>query len=74
MDIKKIRAFSGLTQNEFAKKYEIPIGTLHHWEAGDRKPPEYVLKLLQRVIEGEQAHKALQEAELRRIEEEQREK
>ena len=53
MDIKKIRAFSGLTQNEFAKKYEIPIGTLHHWEAGDRKPPEYVLKLLKRCIEAD---------------------
>lgn len=67
MNIKELRNRTGLSQAGFSKKYGIPIGTLHHWEAGDRKPPDYVLKLLQRVIEGELAHKALQEAELRRI-------
>ena len=47
MNVKEIRAKTGLSQGEFAKKYDIPIGTLHHWEIGDRKPPEYVLKLLE---------------------------
>ena len=46
MNIKDIRKRAGLSQQAFAKRYGIPIGTLHHWEAGDRKPPEYVLRLL----------------------------
>ena len=70
MNIKEIREETGLSQGKFAEKYGIPIGTLHHWEAGDRQPPAYVLNLLRRVVEGEIAHKMLQEAELRRIREE----
>lgn len=53
MDVKEIRMRTGLTQGSFSKKYGIPIGTLHHWEAGDRKPPEYVLKLLERCVESD---------------------
>lgn len=50
MDVKEIRKKTGLTQERFSKKYGIPLGTLHHWEAGDRKPPEYVPGLLLRVV------------------------
>ena len=50
MNIKEIREKTGLTQEGFSKRYGIPLGTLHHWEAGERKPPEYVLKLLERCI------------------------
>lgn len=53
MDIKDIRKASGLSQGKFSKEYGIPIGTLHHWEAGDRKPPEYVLQLLWRVVQAD---------------------
>lgn len=51
MDIKEIRVKAGLSQGQFCKRYGIPLGTLHHWELGDRKPPEYVLKLLQRCVQ-----------------------
>lgn len=50
MDIKAIRSLAGLSQTDFAKKYGLPLGTLHHWEAGDRQPPAYLLKLLERVV------------------------
>ena len=50
MNIKEIRKLSGLSQGKFCKKYCIPLGTLHHWETDDRKPPEYLLKLLERVV------------------------
>ena len=50
MGIKEIRQLSCLSQGKFAKKYGIPVGTLQHWEIGERKPPEYVLKLLERVV------------------------
>lgn len=53
MDIKDIRKASGLSQGGFSKAYGIPIGTLHHWEVGDRKPPEYVLQLLWRVVQAD---------------------
>lgn len=50
MDIKKIREFSGLSRAEFSRKYEIPVRTLENWEAGIRKCPEYVEKLLFRCV------------------------
>ena len=56
MNIKEIRAESGLSQEKFSKQYGIPIGTLHHWEAGDRQPPEYVLKLLERCVKADKEH------------------
>ena len=50
MKIKTIRNASGLTQEAFARKYNIPKRTLEGWEAGKRNPPEYVLLLLDRVV------------------------
>lgn len=51
MTIKEIRALSGLSQAKFAKKYEIPQRTLESWEMGDRNPPAYVLKMLERIVQ-----------------------
>lgn len=51
MDIKEIRKASGLSQDGFAARYGIPAGTLRHWECGQRTPPEYVLKLLERCVQ-----------------------
>jgi len=61
-DIKDIRKTADLTQREFAETYGIPIGTLQHWEAGERKPPKYVLQLLWRVVQAdtEEKKKALE--------------
>lgn len=50
MTIKEIRALTGMSQAKFAKKYEIPQRTLESWEMGDRNPPEYVLKMLERIV------------------------
>jgi len=50
MTIKDIRKLTGLSQAEFSEKYEIPKRTIEDWEAGVRKPPKYVLKLLERVV------------------------
>lgn len=48
--VKEIRFLTGLSQKKFAEQYEIPVRTIESWEAGDRVPPEYVLKLLERVV------------------------
>lgn len=49
MDIKEIRALTGLSQSKFAKEYDIPVRTLQGWEAG-KKVPSYVLALLERAV------------------------
>lgn len=59
--IKTLRRALGLTQEEFAARYHIPLGTLRDWEQGRREPdrparaylkaiagnPEAVLQALQ---------------------------
>lgn len=50
MKIKEIRLISNLSQVKFCDKYGIPLRTLQSWEIGERKPPEYLLKLLERAI------------------------
>ncbi len=50
MIIKELRKITGLSQSEFAKKFHIPVGTLAHWEQGIRKPPEYVVYMMTRII------------------------
>lgn len=49
--LKGIRSLTGLSQKKFAEKYDIPTRTIENWETGSRVPPEYVLKLLERVVE-----------------------
>lgn len=50
MDIRELRAQLGYTQNEFALRYNIPFRTVQNWESGVRKPPEYILELLENRI------------------------
>ena len=38
MDVKAIRSRVGMSQVEFAKSFGISLGTLRHWERGDRQP------------------------------------
>lgn len=46
IDVAELRRTLGLTQNEFAAKFCISLGTLRHWERGDRKPHGPALALL----------------------------
>ena len=48
--IKELRRITGLSQSEFAKKFHIPVGTLAHWEQEIRKPPEYVVYMISRIV------------------------
>ena len=49
--IKEIRQLSGLSQAKFSEKYGIPKRTVESWEMGERNCPEYLIKLLRRVVE-----------------------
>lgn len=44
--IKRIRLGTGYNRTEFSKKYNIPLRTMEEWEAGRRKPPEYIPRML----------------------------
>ncbi|HEB68189.1 MAG TPA: helix-turn-helix domain-containing protein [Desulfobulbus sp.] len=46
VDVKEIRSKIGMSQPEFASAFGISLGTLRHWERGDRKPRGPALVLL----------------------------
>ena len=47
---EKIRSILGISRAAFSRKYNIPIRTLEDWDAGKKNPPEYVMDLLERVV------------------------
>lgn len=51
MNVKDIRSRTGLSQQKFSEKYEIPKRTIEEWESGRRTPPDYVLKMLARIVD-----------------------
>ena len=53
MTILEMRNAFGDTQSEFAARYNIPFRTIQNWEAGVRKPPEYVAELLEDRIQSD---------------------
>lgn len=46
VNVKQVREKTGLTQNQFASTFGISLGTLRHWERGDRRPHGPALVLL----------------------------
>lgn len=46
-----MRAQTGLSQTKFAALFGIPVATLKDWEQGRRKPPEYVVTMIQTILE-----------------------
>ncbi|HEY4042878.1 MAG TPA: helix-turn-helix domain-containing protein [Rhodopila sp.] len=58
--LKIIRRALGLTQEEFAARYQIPLGTLRDWEQGAKEPDQAARSYL-RAIAGDPVavHRAL---------------
>lgn len=42
----ELRASTGMTRREFCEYFEIPYRTLQDWELGNRKMPDYLLRLM----------------------------
>jgi putative transcriptional regulator len=55
VDVKAIRKQVGMTQVEFASAFGISVGTLRHWERGDRTPRGPARVLLNVVAKEPQA-------------------
>lgn len=57
MDCKKkiteLRESTGMNRKEFCAYFQIPYRTVTEWELGNRRAPEYVLRLLEYYIRNE---------------------
>lgn len=53
MDFKELRQKSGMNLKQFSEYFNIPYRTIQHWEAGDRKCPDYVLELIEYKLQNE---------------------
>lgn len=47
---ERIRKLLGVSRAEFSRRYHIPIRTLEDWDADRKKPPVYVMELLERAV------------------------
>lgn len=70
MNIKEIRAITGLTQSKFAEKYGLNKRTLQNWEGGANRPPQGFEKLLLRAVMEDQEREALKEGQMKMYEQE----
>lgn len=55
--IKEIRGRTELSQRKFAEYFEIPMRTVQKWEIGQAKPPEYIPKMMNRILDLEEERK-----------------
>lgn len=44
--IRELRESTGMTRKAFSGHTGIPVRTLEDWEAGRRRPPEYIPRLI----------------------------
>lgn len=52
--IKRIREQTGLSRKDFSTHIGIPLRTIEDWEAGRRKPPEYIPRLIEYQLKYEE--------------------
>lgn len=50
MTLKEMRESAGMTQEQFAQRYGIPLRTYQSWEGGERKPAPYIIQLIERLF------------------------
>ncbi len=46
-EVRNLRDEMGMNRREFCEYYAIPYRTMVDWEAGKRKMPEYLLRLME---------------------------
>lgn len=50
MTIKEIRSSTGMSQSKFADYFDIPVRTIQKWERNGSVPPEYIPKMMERIL------------------------
>ena len=48
--IKELRMKTGMSQGAFAAYFGVPVRTLQDWEQERRIPPEYVVDMMERIL------------------------
>lgn len=49
--IKALRAQTGMSQSKFADYFGIPVRTIQKWECKAANPPEYIPKMMERILQ-----------------------
>lgn len=49
-ELRKLRESTGMNRKEFCAYFEIPYMTVTDWELGNRRVPQYLLRLLEYKI------------------------
>ena len=57
VEIRKIRESVKMSRKAFSEHTGIPVRTLEDWEAGRRKPPEYIPRLISYQLKYEELAK-----------------
>ena len=52
-ELRKLRESTGMNRKEFCEYFEIPYMTVTDWELGNRRVPQYLLRLMAYKIEME---------------------
>ena len=52
-ELKKFRESTGMNRKEFCEYFEIPYMTETDWELGNRRVPQYLLRLMAYKVEME---------------------
>lgn len=58
----ELRESTGMNRREFAEYFTIPYRTVQEWELGNRRMPEYLLRLMQYKIQAESKKAELKKA------------
>ena len=64
---EEIRKMLGISRAAFSRKYNIPIRTLEDWDAGKKNPPEYVMNMLERIVNEDKEGEDMNELTMDRI-------
>lgn len=55
-DVLELREGMGLSQEKFAAYFNIPVSTIRSWEQGQRRPPDYVLEMMDYIAAISESH------------------
>ena len=52
-ELRKLRESTGMNRKEFCEYFEIPYMTVTDWELGNRRVPQYLLRLMEYKVQME---------------------
>ena len=55
-ELRKLRESTGMNRKEFCEYFEIPYMTETDWELGNRRVPQYLLRLIEYKIQMEKLY------------------